>query len=136
MTGAGVVECQRAVEEAGGDIDKAVSIIRERGFVKAESKKERKTGASLLHTYVHNDRVGVLLELRTETDFVARSRDFKELAHNLVMQIAAMNPQGVDELLKQAYIKDESLKVDGLIRQVISKLGENINIERFCRYEI
>lgn len=136
MTGAGVMECKRAMEKAGGDFDKAVSIIHEQGLVKAENKKERTTGAGLLESYIHNERVGVMLELRCETDFVARSEEFRGLAHELVMQIAAMNPAGVDDLLKQMYIKDESLTIDDLIKRMVAKFGENIQIERFCRYEL
>jgi len=136
MTGAGVMECKRAIEKAGGDMDKAVLIIRERGLVKAEKKSERTTGAGFLEAYIHNERVGILLELRCETDFVARSEEFKELAHILAMQIAAMDPENVDELLKQAYIKDESIDIDSLVKGVIAKFGENIRVERFCRYEI
>mgnify|MGYP001580577460 CR=1 FL=1 len=122
MTGAGVMECKRALKDAGGDIDKAVSIIHERGLVKAEKKSERATGAGLLETYIHNERVGVLLELRCETDFVARTKDFRDLAHILAMQVAAMGPKSVDELLKQAYIKDESIDVESLVKRVIAKL--------------
>jgi len=136
LTGAGIMECKKALEKAGGDFDKAISIIHEQGLVKAEKKKERTTGAAVLESYIHNERVGVLLELRCETDFVARSKDFKELAHNLAMQIAAMDPKDVDDLLKQTYIKDEMLTVEDLIKQSIVKFGENIKIERFCRYEI
>ena len=136
MTGAGVMECKRALEEAGGDMDKAVSIIHKRGLVKAEKKSERATGAGLLETYIHNERVGVLLELRCETDFVARSEDFKKLAHDLAMHVAAMDPGSVDELLKQAYIKDESTDIESLIKSVIAKFGENIRVEKFCRYSL
>lgn len=136
ITGAGVMECKKALEEANGDFDKAISIIHERGLVKAEKKKERTTRVGVLESYIHNERVGVLLELRCETDFVARSKEFKELAHNLVMQIAAMDPVSIDDLLKQIYIKDETIIVDDLIKRAIAKLGENIRIERFCRYEI
>lgn len=135
-TGAGVMECKRALQEANGDFDKAVSIIHEQGLVRAEKKKERTTGAGLLESYIHNERVGVLVELRCETDFVARSKEFKELAHDLAMQIAAMEPQGVDDLLKQIYIKDEMLVVGDLIKRAIAKFGENIQVERFCRYEL
>lgn len=136
MTGAGVMECKKAMEKAGGDFDKAVSIIHEQGMVKAEGKKERMTGAGLLESYIHNERVGVLLELRCETDFVTRSKEFRELAHDLVMQIAAMNPSSVDDLLKQIYIKDETLVINDLIKRMVAKFGENIQVERFCRYEI
>ena len=136
MTGAGVMECKRAIEEADGNLDKAVLIINKRGLAKAEKKGKRATGAGLLETYIHNERVGVLLELRCETDFVSRSEDFKNLAHDLAMQIAAMGPENVDELLKEAYIKDESINIDSLIKGVIAKFGENIRVKKFCRYEI
>ena len=136
ITGAGVLECKKAMDDAGGDLDRAVALIHERGYARAEKRKERTTGAGLLHAFVHNERVGVLIELRAETDFVARSKDFRELAHNLAMQIAAMNPDNVDELTDQVYIKDEALKAGDLIKQAIAKLGENIRVERFCRYEI
>jgi elongation factor Ts len=136
LTGAGVMECKRALQEANGDFDRAVSIIHEQGLAIAEKKKERNTGAGLLESYIHNERVGVLLELRCETDFVARSKEFRELAHELAMQIAAMDPTDVDDLLKQLYIKDETLVVGDLIKRLIGKLGENIKVERFCRYEI
>lgn len=136
LTGAGVMECKKALQEANGDFDKAISIIHERGLAKAEKKKERTTGAGVLESYIHNERVGVLLELRCETDFVARSREFRELAHHLAMQIAAMEPIDVDDLLKQMYIKDETITVGDLIKRTIAKLGENIQVERFCRYEI
>src|SRR3989344_8522804 len=136
LTSAGVMECKKALEEAGGDFDKAKAIIHERGLVKAEKKGERVTGAGLLHSYIHNERVGVLLELRCETDFVARNDSFKELAHNLAMHIAAMNPSGAEELMVQNYVKDESVDIEGLIKSTIAKVGENIKVEKFCRYEI
>ena len=135
-TGAGVMECKRALEESGGNFDRAIGIIHERGLIKAQSKAERKTGAGIIESYVHNERVGVLLELRCETDFVARTEPFRDLAHELAMQIAAMNPKTAEELLEQPYIKDESIKVSNLIKRVIAKVGENTRVERFCRYEL
>ncbi|MEK7506320.1 MAG: translation elongation factor Ts [Patescibacteria group bacterium] len=135
-TGAGVMECKRALEKAGGNLEKAVEFIHEAGLLKAESKKERKTGAGLLHAYIHNERVGVILEVRAETDFVVRSEPFKELAHNIVMQIAAMNPVGVEELLKQPFIRDESKTIGDMVKGVTAKVGENIKVEKFCRYEL
>lgn len=131
-----MIECKNALAEAKGNLEKAMAIIHERGLAKADKRKDRATGAGLLESYVHNERVGVLLELRCETDFVARSNDFKELAHNLAMQIAAMAPANVDELLSQVYIKDESIKVDEMVKRNFAKLGENIKVERFCRYEL
>jgi elongation factor Ts len=136
MTGAGVMDCKRALEEAGGNFDQAVKIIHERGLIKAESKSERKTGAGLLESYIHNERVGVLLELRCETDFVARSEPFRKLAHELAMQIAAMDPKDIPALLDQPYIKDESTKVGDIIKRVVAQTGENIKVERFCRYQL
>jgi len=136
LTGAGVMECKKVLQEAGNDFEKALALIHERGLVKAESKKERNTGAGLLESYIHNERVGVLMEIRCETDFVGRSADFKELSHNLVMHIAATNPIDVEDLLKQPYVKNESLTVEELIKQSIAKFGENIKVERFCRYEL
>ena len=136
MTGAGIMECKKALDEAKGDLDVAVSIIMERGLVKAEKKADRKTGAGILESYIHNNRVGVLLELRCETDFVVRSEPFRTLAHDLAMHIAAMNPQTNEDLLKNLYVKDQSLTVDQLIKGVIAKVGENIQVGKFCRYEL
>ena len=136
LTSAGVMECKKALEEAGGDFEKAKIIIHERGLAKAERKGDRSTGAGLLHSYIHNERVGVLLELRCETDFVARNESFKELAHNLAMHIAAMNPFNLEELMTQIYIKDDSINIEEFIKSTIAKIGENIKIEKFCRYEI
>jgi elongation factor Ts len=104
--------------------------------VKAEKRAERKTGAGLLETYVHNGRIGVILELRCETDFVAETGVFKTLAHDLAMHVASMEPENVRELLKQPFVKDESLAVGDLITRAIAKTGENIKLERFCRYEL
>jgi len=135
-TGAGVMDAQRAFKEAGGDLEKAKAIIQEKGLVNASKKANRKTGAGLLESYIHNNKVGVLLELRCETDFVAKSEPFCQLAHELAMHIAAMNPQDVDELLKQEYIRDESQTIEQLIKDVVAKTGENVQVERFSRYEI
>lgn len=136
VTGAGVMDCKRAIDDAGGDFDKAKALIMERGLIKAEKKADRATGAGILETYVHNGRVGVLLDLRAETDFVVRSEPFRFLAKELVMQIAAMNPQDTNELLKQAYIKDPSMTIEQLVKNTIAKVGENMRVEKFCRYEL
>lgn len=135
-TGAGVVDCKKALDEARGDFELAKNIIFERGLIKAEKKADRKTGAGLLETYIHNGRIGVLLELRCETDFVVRSEPFRWLAHELAMQVAAIDAVDVDDLLRQPYIRDESLTVGQLIKNTVAKTGENIQVERFCRYEI
>jgi len=136
ITGAGVMDCKRALEEANNDLEKAKAIIFEKGLVKADKKSERSTGSGVLETYIHNERIGVLLKLLCETDFVARNDSFKELAHQIAMHIAAMNPQNIDELLKQNFIMDEKITVEDLIKQNIARLGENMRIEKFCRYEL
>ena len=130
------MDCKRALSEAGGDMEKAKAFIMERGVAIAEKKAGRKTGAGILESYVHNNRVGVLLELRCETDFVVHSDPFKQLAHDLVMHIAAMDPQTPDELLKQVFIKDPNLTIEQLVKSVIAKVGENIEVARFVRYEL
>jgi elongation factor Ts len=135
-TSAGVMDCKRALDDAGGDFEKAKKLIFERGVAKAEKRAERKTGAGLLETYVHNGRIGVILELRCETDFVAKTDVFKTLAHDLAMHIASMNPETIEELVKQPFVKDESITVGDLITQAIAKTGENTKVERFCRYEL
>src|SRR3989344_4964116 len=106
LTGAGVMDSKNALEDAGGDFDKATAILKERGLAKADKKAGRELKSGLVDAYVHNDRVGVLLNVSCETDFVARSEDFRNLVHNIAMQIAAMDPKSVDELMEQAYIKD------------------------------
>jgi elongation factor Ts len=136
LTGAGIMDCKKALEEAEGDFDAAQSIIAEKGMLRAEKKSERKTGSGVLESYIHNGRVGVLLELRCETDFVARTDDFKNLAHDLAMHIAAMNPENINELLAQPFIKDPSKTIEAVIKQFIGKLGENTKVERFIRYEL
>jgi elongation factor Ts len=130
------MECKKALQDANGDFEAAKGMIAERGSLKAEKKLERKTGAGILESYVHNGRVGVLLELRCETDFVARTDDFKNLAHDLVMHIAAMNPESVEALLAQPFIKDPSKNVGEVLKQAIGKIGENMVVERFTRYEL
>jgi len=136
ITGVGVMECKKALDEAQGDFEKARQIIHEKGLAKIEKRADRETGAGMIVSYVHNDRIGALLDLRAETDFVVRSEPFKELAKEIVMQIAAMNPQNVDELLNQPYIKNESKTIKDLIDDVKARVGENIKINNFARLEI
>lgn len=130
------MECKKALSDAGGNFDAALKLIAERGLAKAAKKADRATGAGHLEAYIHNGRVGVLLDLRSETDFVARGELFRELAHNLALHIAAAAPQNPDALLAQPYIRDEVMTVQDLIKSVIAKVGENIRVERFCRYEL
>ena len=136
MTGAGVMECKRALDDARGDFSTAVKLIQERGLAKAEKKAARTAGAGLVEAYVHAGRVGVLLEIRVETDFVVRSEPFKVLAHDLAMHIAAMDPADVSALLAEPYVRDATMTVENLVKGVIAKVGENIVVVRFCRYEL
>ena len=132
-TGAGIADCKEALSESGGDLEKAKAWLKQKGFEKGASKGTREVKAGLVDVYSHNGKVGVLVELLCETDFVARTDDFKNLAHELALQIASMDPSSVEELLAQEYIRDNSMTVDQLIKSVIGKLGENIQVGRFER---
>lgn len=132
-----IADCRKALEESGGDYKKALEWLRKRGIEKAEKKQERETSQGLIDSYIHqNGRVGALVVFLCETDFVARTSEFRNLAHEIAMQVAAMNPKNVDALLKQEYIRDNSKTVSDLIKEVIAKLGENIVVKRFVRYEL
>lgn len=134
-TDAGVMDCRKALIEAGGDLEAAKKIIQEKGLSKVEKRAGRATGAGLVHAYTHNGRIGVLVELRAETDFVVRSEPFQALAHELAMQIAATGPADVDALLAMPYIKDETRTVKDIVNDVIAKVGENISVNQFSRIE-
>ena len=136
MTSAGVMDCRKALIEANGDLDAAVKLIHEKGLVKVEKRAGRETGAGLVESYVHNERIGVLLDIRAETDFVVRSEPFRKLAHDIVMQISAMAPKDTAELLAQPYIKDESKTIKDLVNEVIAKVGENVSVNQFYRIEV
>ncbi|KKW45965.1 MAG: hypothetical protein A3A43_00380 [Candidatus Liptonbacteria bacterium RIFCSPLOWO2_01_FULL_56_20] len=135
-TGAGVMECKQALADAHGEFDAAVRLIHERGFAKVEKRAGRETGAGLIQSYIHNERIGVLLDLRAETDFVVRSDPFRELARELTLQISAMAPKDVHALLKQPYIRDESKTVEAVVNEVIRRVGENVRINNFYRMEL
>lgn len=151
-TGAGIMDCKRALVEAEGNVSKALDILKERGMATAEKKAARVASQGLVETYVHGGgRIGVLVEINCETDFVARTEDFKALAHDIAMQIAAQAPLYVSEdelpagsdlvpeqavLLKQPFIKNPSLSIGQLITEAIAKIGENIRVRRFARYEL
>jgi len=135
ITSAGVMDCRKALIEADGNIDAAVKIIHEKGLAKVEKRADRETGAGLVQSYVHNERIGVLLRLSAETDFVVRSEPFRALAHDLAMHIAAAAPKDVEELLAQPYVKDESRTVKDVVGEVIAKVGENVTVGEFYRVE-
>ena len=137
MTGASVDAIRKALEEADGEIERALELLKDRGAMVAAKKTGRQTGEGIVSCYIHaNSKVGVLVKLLCETDFVARTEQFKELGHELAMHIAAMNPISIDDFLSQTYIRDQDMTVDALIKDYIAKLGENIKIGEFCRFEI
>ena len=136
-TNISVMECKKALEEAGGDKKKALKILKKSGQKKAIKKSDRETKQGLIETYIHNNgKIGAILELNCETDFVAQNNQFKDLAHDLAMHIAAMDPENLKELLSQPFIKDEQKTIGDLINETIAKLGENIKIGKFVRLEI
>lgn len=151
-SGAGVMECRSALVETAGDKEKAIQLLREKGFLKAEKKAQRVTSQGLVEAYIHTGgRVGSMVELNCETDFVARTDEFKTLAHCLAMQVAALAPQYVSAeeipagadvdpqaacLLLQPFIKDPTVTVKDLIVEAIARTGENIRVGRFARFEL
>lgn len=162
-TGAGIMDAKRALEEAGGDMERAAEILRQQGLARAARKAGRETSQGLVHAYIHGGgRIGALIEVNCETDFVARTDEFKQLVHDLAMQVAATAPryvsvedvpadvleEGAHEagsaekfieqavLLAQPFIKDPSRTVEEVIKEAIARLGENIRVRRFARFEL
>lgn len=136
-TGASLGEIRAALASSGGDIGRAKIILAEKLGAVAEKKAGRVVKAGVVDAYVHsNGRIGVLVELHCETDFVARNPEFRRLAHELAMHIAAMAPESVEELNGQEFIRDSSKKAGDLVREAIGKFGENIQVGNFTRFEL
>src|SRR5204862_5204570 len=136
-TGAGVMDCKRALDEEKADFSKAKTLIKERGLAKAKEKADREAKEGVVEAYVHaGGRIGAMVELSSETDFVARNPDFRELAKEIAMQVAAMDPKDLDELLEQAYIRDASKTIGELVTGVAATTGENVRVKRFKRFEL
>jgi elongation factor Ts len=136
-TGAGIMACRKALEKAEGDLKKAAEILQAEGIEKAGKKSDRETGSGAVFTYVHGEgRIGVMIEIGCETDFVARTEDFQKLGKEIAMQVSAMNPTDVTELLAQPYIRESKLSIQDLVKSVIAKIGENIVVKRFVRYQL
>ena len=136
-TGAGIADCRKALEESGGNFEKAKRLLASWGIEKAASKSDRVVGAGLVETYIHSGgKVGSMVEVNCETDFAAKTDEFKSLAHEVAMQVAAMDPKDVEELLKQEYIRDASKTINDLVNETIAKVGENIQVKRFMRFEL
>lgn len=136
LTGAGIADCREALEKAKGDEKRAREIIKEKGFEKAAKKGDRTTANGLVFSYVHNGKIGVLLALACETDFVAKTEAFQTLGKEICLQIASMGPTNIEGLLKQESIRDPKLTIDDMIKAVIGKLGENIKVSEFSRITI
>jgi elongation factor Ts len=136
-TGAGVMDCKRALDEAKGDFEKARGLIKQRGLAKAKEKADREAKEGIVEAYVHaGGRIGAIVELSSETDFVARNPDFRGLAKEIAMQVAAMDPTNVDQLLEQPYIRDSSKTIGELVTTIAASTGENVRIKRFKRFEL
>ncbi len=137
VTGAPILKVKKVLDEVKGDVVKAEKILKEEGFAKASKRVKRETGQGVIHTYTHHSRkmVGVV-ELLCETDFVAKNELFVNLAKDLAMQVASMGAKDADELVKQDFIKDSSKKVEELVKDVIVKTGENVQIGRVLKMEI
>ena len=163
LTGLGVIECKKALEKAENNFDKALEILKEKGIQIAEKKTDKTTREGLIGSYIHsNGKIGVITEVTCESDFVARTDDFKELVKNICLQIAATSPEYIKRedvpsdvieqkkkiykdietfykekvLFEQPFIKDDSLTIEQYIKSKIAQLGENINVNRFTRYQI
>lgn len=135
-TGAGFSGIKAALEEAAGNEQKAIKILGRQGALSAEGKKNRELKVGLIDSYVHLGKLGVLIEVQTETDFAVRSRRFRAFVHDLCLQIASTAPSDIEALMNQPFIKDESQSVRGLLDQAIATIGENIIVKRFIRYSL
>ena len=152
QTSAGIMDCKRALEETGGDVTQAAELLRQRGVILAGKKAGRETQEGAVDCYIHTGgRVGALVEVNCETDFVARTPEFKDLVHNLAMQVAAMSPRFLDSeavpdeftvnpeeacLLEQPFIKDPTKTIRDLITETVGQVGENIRVRRFERFAL
>ena len=137
MTGISISECKKALEAAGGDLEKAKTLLRQWGKEVATKKQTREVRAGLVSSYVHSTgKVGSLVAVKCETDFVARADDFKNLCHELALQVASLEAESVEDLLNQQYIKDPGKSVRDVIAEYVAKLGENIVVEKFARFSL
>ena len=151
-TSAGIMDCKRALQESEGDLAQAEELLRAQGIASAAKKASRATNQGVVESYIHSGgRIGAIVEVNCETDFVARTDDFKGLAHDLAMQVAAMSPLYVDDdeipdgedvdpqqasMMQQPFIKDPSRTVQDLVNEMVGKLGENVRVRRFTRFSL
>lgn len=135
-TGYGVMDVKQAFQDADGDMKKAKELLDAKSAMVVEKKSGRETKSGLVETYTHLGKIGAMVEVNSETDFVARNDDFKQFVHDLALQVASMNPVDIDELMAQPFFKDESMTIKELHQQLVGRIGENIIIKRFSRYEL
>ncbi|MBP7741012.1 translation elongation factor Ts [Candidatus Woesebacteria bacterium] len=136
-TGAGMLDCKKALEEVKGDFEAAKEVVRKKGLAKAEKKADRETKEGYIASYVHmTNKVAAMVEVLCETDFVARNEEFQKVAKDVAMHVVAMNSESVEELLKEPFIKDPSKTVEELVKEISGKTGERLVVNRFKRFEI
>jgi elongation factor Ts len=136
-TGAGLLACKKALETSGGDLEKAKEILSKQGLLTAQTKQDRETNEGIIVSYIHpNLKLGSFLEIRCETDFVAKNEIFTHLANQIAIHISATDPENVGELLVEPYIKNEEITIGEMIQQAVVKLGENIVVTQFSRFKI
>lgn len=136
-TGAGMLDCKKCLDKADGNYDEAVKLAVAKGLAKAEKKADRETKEGYIASYVHsNSKVAGLVEILCETDYVARNDEFQKMASNVAMQVVAMNPTTIEELLEQSFIKNPELTIEELVKRTSGKIGEKFVISRFVRYEV
>lgn len=133
MTGVSVMQCKKALEEAGGDLAKATGVLKKHSATSALKKADRSLAAGCIGSYTHDGTIGAMVLLSSETDFVAKNPDFVALARELAMQVAALDPENTEELLAQSFIKDESKTVRDLLHEATQKFGERVEVSRFVR---
>ena len=136
-TGAGMMDCKKALEAAKGDYQEALKFVKETGLARAEKKSDRETKEGYIASYVHsNNKVAALVEILCETDFVARNAEFQQMAKDVAMHVVAMNPENIELLMEDQFIKDPSITVEELVKGVSGKIGEKFVVNRFVRYEL
>lgn len=136
-TGAGVLDCKRALDDAKGNYEEAKEIVRQKGLARAEKKSDRETKEGYIAAYVHaTNKVAAMVEVLCETDFVARNEEFQRLAKDIALQVVSMHPETVEELLAQEFIKNPSRTIEEVLKELSGKIGERFVINRFVRYQI
>ncbi len=136
-TSCGVIDCKKALEEAKGDFNKAKDLLRKRGLEMASKKSDRVAKEGRVESYIHSgSKIGVLVEVNCETDFVAKNDDFTKFTRDLAMHIAAMAPADVAALLEQPFVRESSKSIKDMLNELVAKIGENIIISRFIRFKV